>query len=125
MSAKPLILVVDDDFDLGRMLRLILTSGGYQVEVAHTGGEALAWLADHTPDLMLLDYMLPDMNGFAVLREMRGRESGGRLPVVMITAFSGPQLESESAEAGAQSLLRKPLRPAALLEHIGQMLRPE
>jgi DNA-binding response OmpR family regulator len=124
MSSKPLILVVDDDADLGRMLSLILGNGGYETQVAHNGSEALAWLADHQPDLVLLDIMMPDMTGFAVLRELRSHETGGQLPVVMITALGDAAAEAESSEAGAQSLLRKPLRPRELLDHIHRLLHP-
>ncbi|MBI4769672.1 MAG: response regulator, partial [Chloroflexi bacterium] len=86
------------------------------------GRQALDWLADHQPELVLLDIMMPDISGFAVLRELR--ETGGQMPVVMITAFGDAAAEASSSEAGAQSLLRTPLRPRELLDHIHRLLHP-
>ena len=122
MLNKPLILIVDDDADLGKMLDLILTEGGYRVHVAGGGADALAWLEDQRPDLVLLDIMMPDMDGFTLLRQIRSHQATGQLPVVLITAFADHRTEAESAHAGAHSLLRKPLRAEKLLDHIHRLL---
>ena len=123
MSNKPLVLVVDDDVDLGSMLQLILNGGGYQTHVASSGSEALRWLERNQPDLVLLDIMMPDVSGFTVLRQIRSRHSDGEMPVVLVTAFADDQTESQGASAGANSLLRKPLRPRELLDHLGKLVQ--
>ena len=71
MSSNGRILVVEDDFDIANMLRIYFTGQGYSVEVAPRGSDALTLCRRQQPDLIVLDIMLPDMDGYAVCRELR------------------------------------------------------
>ncbi len=85
LPKKPVILVVEDDPDFMTIMRLLLESRNFEVATANGGVQALHWLEDHTPDAIILDIMMPDLNGFAVLRKVRADEHLGMLPVIMLS----------------------------------------
>src|SRR5580765_3060467 len=106
------ILIVDDEpFNLD-LLEQELSDLGYPSERANDGKQALAKLDQIDPDLVLLDYRMPDMNGLDVLREIRQRRKD--LPVVMITAFGTIDLAVEAVKAGADDFVTKPFDPEHL-----------
>ncbi|MBI2992142.1 MAG: response regulator, partial [Deltaproteobacteria bacterium] len=88
------------------LLERELTAHDYTVESARNGGEALEKVDSFVPDLILLDYMMPDMSGLEVLKELRRRRHG--LPVVMITAYANSERLAEAIKEGAYDLLAKP-----------------
>jgi DNA-binding response OmpR family regulator len=102
----PTVLVVDDDQDIRESLAQILTEEGFDVTSACNGAEALAEIARKTPDVMLLDLMMPVLNGWEVLETLRLRGTHPRLPVVVLSA-----LEAE----GATDYIQKPIRLPKLL----------
>src|SRR3954453_7030685 len=89
--SKPLVLVVEDEAALATMLRYNLEKQGYRVEEAADGQEALIRIAETQPDLVLLDWMLPQMSGLEVCRQIRRRSGTRDLPVIMVTARADEQ----------------------------------
>ena len=109
------ILVVDDVPENVRLLEAILAPRGYDVVSATDGGAALELAASAKPDLVLLDVMMPQPDGYAVCRKLREREETAMLPVIMLTASEGSE-KIKAIEAGADDFIAKPLNQAELLD---------
>ncbi len=107
------VLVVEDEAPVARLLAIFLRDAGYAVEVAGTGGEAVARLHVQPPDLIVLDLALPDMDGWEVLRTVRARARTRALPVVVLTGL-GPEQAAQAAARGADEFLTKPVSPTVL-----------
>lgn len=116
------ILIIDDDVDTLKLVGLIVQRQGYEVQVASSGPQALAMLQSDAPDLVLLDIMMPEMDGYEVARKMREDPRTAEIPIIMFTAKS--QLDDKVAgfEAGADDYLTKPTQPRELLAHIKAVL---
>lgn len=117
---SPHILVVDDDRDLAEMLGIVLRSEGMTAAFCYTGPEALSAYQREEPDLVLLDLMLPGMDGLAVCRTIRA-ESG--VPIVMLTARGDTGDVVEGLQAGADDYIVKPFKPRELVARIHARLR--
>src|SRR5881397_231850 len=118
----PLVLLVDDDAQVREVVRVNLEMEGYAVREASNAEDGLAALEDESPDLILLDVMMPEVDGWEMLRRVQERHGVGAIPVVM---FSGKVDEQNAAEAtarGAQGFLGKPFDPQQLIEHAKQLL---
>jgi CheY-like chemotaxis protein len=103
------LLIVDDEPDTLRILALAIQVLGHQAEVVRGGLLALESIAASLPDAVLLDVMMPDMDGFETLRRIRDSVASRELPVVFVTASAEADLEARAASAGAQGVLRKPV----------------
>ena len=128
MSEK--ILIVDDDRDVLDALTVILESRGYQVVTARDGIEGLATLKAEVPDLMILDLLMPKMDGFAVLKELQdGRWSKYRqIPILILTSVreeaARRRYELETAiELNVDDYAEKPISPDILLERVEKLLK--
>ncbi|MFI5262044.1 MAG: response regulator [Candidatus Limnocylindrales bacterium] len=121
MAAR--ILVVDDDPNVQRLLTYTLKQEGYDVSVASDGAEALKrWGAEH-PDLLLLDVMLPKLDGYQVASKIRADEgTGAHVPIIMLTAEADVEQKVRGLRAGADDYQIKPFHPAELLARIKSLL---
>ena len=115
-------MVVEDDMHIGKLLRLELGHEGYEVEVLTDGKEALKHLEKELPDLLILDVMLPGLDGFSVLEEIREYISTD-LPVIMITAKGEVKNRIRGLKSGADDYLPKPFVIEELLARIEAVLR--
>ncbi len=120
---KPLVLVVEDEAALATVLRYNLEKQGFRVEEAADGPEALSRIAETTPDLVLLDWMLPAMSGLEVCRQIRRRPGTRELPVIMVTARTEDQDAVRGLNTGADDYITKPFSMEALLARIRALLR--
>ena len=120
--AGPVVLIVDDDARLREYVRVNLQVEGYVVREAASAAEGLAALGEQSPDLILLDVMMPQVDGWEMLQQIHEHTGVGAIPVIM---FSGKIDERSAAEAesrGAQGFIGKPFDPGALIEQTKQLL---
>lgn len=102
------ILIVEDDFDISNMLRIFFTGQGYHVEVAARGQEALDLCRKRLPDLIVLDIMLPDMDGYAVCKELRTTTRTSHIPIIFLTQRDERSDRIAGLELGADDYITKP-----------------
>jgi len=117
------ILVVDDDPDIRTLIRLTLESYGYQVREAGDGLEAIDALGERAPDAMVLDVMMPRMDGYGVLRAMRQQELAPHTRVLVLTCKTEERDFMRGWELGADDYRTKPFEPEELVEHLQDLLR--
>jgi len=117
------ILIVDDEPDLLELVRFNLTAAGYRVDLAGSGSAALAALRRSPPDLLLLDLMLPDIDGTEVCRRVRATPELSELPVIMLTAKAEEVDRIVGLELGADDYVTKPFSPRELLLRVRAVLR--
>ncbi len=114
------ILVIDDSERDRRLLRDTLESAGYAVEEAAGGGEGLRTLFARRPDLVVLDVLMPDMDGWTVCQRIREITD---VPIIMLTALNQPEEEVKGLELGADDFVSKPLSPRQLVARVRAVLR--
>lgn len=119
------VLVVDDEPTARSMLRLILVRAGFEVREAKDGYEALEQVERIIPDVMLLDIMMPGMDGFTVCQILREQESTVDLPIIMLSARADPESVNTGLRVGATKYLTKPVTPDELTRHIREVLSIE
>jgi CheY-like chemotaxis protein len=102
------ILIVEDDFDISNMLRIFFTGQGYHVEVAARGNDALELCRKKLPDLIVLDIMLPDMDGYAVCKELRTTTRTSHIPIIFLTQRDERSDRIAGLELGADDYITKP-----------------
>ncbi len=105
---KGRILVVEDDFDISNMLRIYFSGQGYDVQVAPRGGDALMLTRKQLPQLIVLDIMLPDMNGYDVCRELRSTTRTSHIPIIFLTQKDERSDKIAGLELGADDYITKP-----------------
>lgn len=114
------ILLIDDDVFIVRLLNLLLTKAGYQIISATNGKDAIGILTEQQVDLVVLDLMMPEMDGMDFLNWLR-REAKATMPIVILTALVSADTEQQVMDAGATALLYKPIKVPDLLEKIQQL----
>lgn len=117
---KQQVLIVDDEWNMRNLLRIYLAREGFATKEASTGREALKMINQHTFDVILLDVMMPDMDGWQVCRAVR---ETSQVPILMLTARSETKDKVHGLGAGADDYLTKPFEPEELLARIHALLR--
>jgi DNA-binding response OmpR family regulator len=120
MSAR--ILVVDDDPEIVNLFAYALRRAGYQVEGVLDGRAALERARQAPPDLILLDVMMPGIDGYEVARRLRAEAATAAIPIVMLTARALIADQVEGLQAGANSYLVKPVTPSVLVNRVKEIL---
>src|SRR4030043_1895956 len=116
------ILIVDDDLDTLRLVGLMLQHQGYRIIAPSRVIQAIALSQGDKPDMVLLDIMMPDMDGYEVARKMRSDPATSSIPIIMFTAKTQVDDKVEGFEAGADDYLTKPTQPRELFAHVKAVL---
>jgi len=116
------VLIVDDELSIQRMLSYILDHEQHTALVASSAGEALMHLHTQAVDLILLDIAMPDVDGIALLQQLRSMEQYAVLPIVMLTANTSAQIRKQAEDLGASAFLNKLANPDDLLSVINELL---
>lgn len=116
------ILIVDDDVDTLRLVGLMLQRQGYQISAATNGQQGLSKAVEELPDLILLDVMMPDMDGYEVTRQLRQNSLTAGIPILMFTAKTQLDDKVTGFEVGADDYLTKPTHPSELQAHVKALL---
>jgi DNA-binding response OmpR family regulator len=118
-----LILIVDDDIDTLKLVGLMLERKGYEIIAANTGKKALKLTQEKIPDLILLDIMMPEMDGYEVARRLREKPETANIPIIMFTAKSQTEDKIQGLEAGADAYITKPTQPRELFAQVKAILK--
>lgn len=113
------ILIVDDEFGIGELLTDLLVDQGFRVKTAANGKQALAQIAEEKPDLVMLDFMMPIMNGAATLKALASDPATRDIPVVLMSSLHESMITTECN--GYAAFLRKPFKIPAVLELVEQL----
>lgn len=117
------ILIVEDEVDIATLISFNLERAGYRVDMAHDGREGLEKILHEQPDLVILDLMLPGMDGYAILKEMQRDPRTHSTPVLMLTAKSQTDDRIRGLESGADDYLTKPFSPKELLLRVQAIIK--
>jgi len=120
---KKKILLVDDEFELVKMIKFRLEAGGYSVITAYNGQEALNKARQEKPDLIILDLMLPKIDGYKVCRMLKFDKKYRHIPIILFTARAQETDRDMGKEVGADAYIVKPFEPQELMGKIGELLR--
>jgi two-component system cell cycle response regulator len=120
MSAR--VLVVDDDPVNLTIVNRILQGGGHTTCCAHDGVEGLDLLTKFSPDIVVMDLLMPRLTGFDVIQRLRSHAGTRHIPVVLMTSLTEPEEESHARELGANAFFVKPVDPLGLLRQIDELL---
>jgi len=115
----PTALIVEDEPEANKLLAMVVRLGGYQTESAFTGREGLEKADRARPDVVLLDLMLPDINGFEVCQALKGRRATNPIPVIMVTARVAADNRLQSFRVGADDYVPKPYTPDQIFRALG------
>lgn len=122
MTGKPLVLIADDDPDILLLISLTLERDGYDVMVARDGLTAYEGAVERLPHLVVLDMMMPGIDGCEVARRLRANDSTKDVPIVIVTAFAEESQAAMALEAGADAYVKKPFSPRELLSKTAALL---
>lgn len=117
------VLIVDDEIEMCNILQMLLSFKGYDCELAHTGAGALEIIRRHRIDIVLLDIMMPGMNGFEVCRTIKNDRDLQSIPVIMVTALAEKKDRIKGIEAGADDFISKPINHGEVLARIKMLLK--
>ena len=117
------ILSVDDERDVTELLRFHFTKAGYEVFTASSGREAIETIRCRRPDLVLLDLMLPDIDGFGVCEILRRNAATAAIPIIILSAWGTTDARNVGMELGALDYVTKPFSPRDLVERVNRLFR--
>ena len=122
MPYRARILAVDDEPELTDLMQYHLVRAGHDVTVAANGWEAIHSVRERKPDIILLDLMLPDLDGFGVCEILRRDPQTATIPIVIVSAWSSPDSRHLGLELGALDYLTKPFSPHELVERVNRLV---
>jgi len=114
------ILVIDDDLAMTDLLKLLLRPTGSEVRVANDGRTGIDLVKKHSPQIIILDLMMPEMDGWQICKEIR---TFSNTPILILSALDNPGLVAAALDAGADDYLIKPVTSSALIAHMNNLLR--
>jgi two-component system alkaline phosphatase synthesis response regulator PhoP len=121
---KKRILLVDDETELAEMVKLRLEANNYEVSTAYDGKEGLDLARREKPDLIILDLMLPKIDGYKVCRMLKFDEKYKKIPIILFTSRGQEDDKATGLEVGADAYITKPFEPQVLLEKIRELVNP-
>jgi CheY-like chemotaxis protein len=121
--SKRILVVDDNDMNL-TLIAKILELEGYRVTIAHNGKEAIQCVVQETPDLAVLDVMMPDMNGYVLCQKLREPPVNATWPIVLLTAMNSELEKKDALKAGANDIWSKPFDLELFRRRIGELLKP-
>lgn len=121
---RPMVLAVDDEPDVTDLVRFHLARAGYDVVTAASGREAIEAIRGCRPDLVLLDLMLPDIDGFAVCEILRRSAATAAVPIIILSAWATQDSRLLGLELGALDYVPKPFSPKDLVARVNRLLHP-
>jgi CheY-like chemotaxis protein len=120
--AKKLVLIVEDEPDNREIIRTVVEEiVGYEAALASDGEAALQAIATRTPDLILMDLMMPVLNGFETIRALKAQSATERIPIIAVSALSRPRDQEQAFEAGADDYISKPFDLDLLADKIAEL----
>src|SRR5262245_10260540 len=117
------VLIVEDEADLAWLERFYLEAAGYEERIAHEGSAALEAMPDAVPDVLVLDVMVPNMDGWTILAEARELPGAERMRVVLVSAMSSSRVEAQVEAFGVREVLMKPFDMSDLVRAVEETLR--
>jgi DNA-binding response OmpR family regulator len=121
-ESRQIVLVADDDADVRDLVAFRLDRAGYEVMAAADGQDALELARSRSPDIAVLDVMMPRLDGLQVTRQMRAIDELARVPVLLLTASVHEAAVTQGFEAGADDYMKKPFSPAELVARVRALL---
>ena len=118
------ILVVDDESHMRRLIEFTLRKGGYTIVVVGNGREAIAAARASSPDLIILDVLMPEMDGMEALDRLKENQQTASIPVILLTGIGQPAARQLVEEKGTVTYLAKPFSPSKLLREVRRKLEP-
>ncbi|HYT75943.1 MAG TPA: response regulator [Vicinamibacterales bacterium] len=119
---QPLVLVADDDQDTRELYRACFDTSGYRTAEAGTGSQAIVSAVEIVPDVLLTDYVLPDIDGLTIARRLKDDARTAGICILMITGYANPDLERQASAAGVDRVFLKPCLPQAVLREVSRAL---
>jgi two-component system, cell cycle response regulator DivK len=119
---KPFVLVADDDRDTRELYRACFDTSGYRTAEAGTGSQAIVSAVEIVPDVLLTDYVLPDVDGLTIARRLKSDARTAGIRILMITGYANPDLERRAVAAGIERVLLKPCLPEAVMREVSRVV---
>ena len=120
--SRPFVLIVDDERKNRQLIEVMLGDERYEIATATSGEEALALVLSRQPDLILLDVMMPGMDGYQVAARIKGDGATARIPIIMLSALTDTNSMNHGRTAGAEAFLAKPVNGTELREQVQRLL---
>lgn len=119
---EPFVLVADDDRDTRELYRACFDTSGYHTAEAGTGSQAIASAVEIVPDVLLTDYMLPDVDGLTIARRLKGDVRTAGIRILMVTGYANAHLQRRAAAAGIERVLLKPCLPQTAMREVSRLI---
>lgn len=119
---QPFVLVADDDQDTRELYRACFDTSGYRTAEARTGSDAIVSALEIVPDVLLTDYVLPDVDGVTIARRLKADPRTAAVHILLVTGYASPDLEARALAAGIERVLLKPCLPQVVMREVGRAM---